>query len=89
MSPTRDLASPLNIGSEFSIASFASTKPVRGIAAAPASGWIAKWAVDVHGGKISVEAGADRGSVFRIVLPVDPTPTANAANMTLAGRGDR
>lgn len=50
---------------------------------------IAKWAVDVNGGRISVEAGADRGSVFRIVLPVDPTPTANAANMSLAGRGDR
>jgi heavy metal sensor kinase len=50
---------------------------------------IAKWAVEVNGGRISVEAGADGGSVFRIVLPVGATPTANAANMPLAGRADR
>jgi heavy metal sensor kinase len=50
---------------------------------------IAKWAVEVNGGRISVETGADGGSVFRIVLPVGATPTANAANRPLAGRGDR
>jgi heavy metal sensor kinase len=50
---------------------------------------IAKWAVQVNGGQISVEAGADGGSVFRIVLPVGATPTANAANIPLAGRGNR
>jgi heavy metal sensor kinase len=50
---------------------------------------IAKWAVEVNGGRISVEAGVDGGSVFCIVLPIDATPTVNAANMHLAGRGDR
>ncbi len=30
---------------------------------------IAKWAVEVNGGTISVEAAADGGSMFRIVLP--------------------
>jgi two-component system copper resistance phosphate regulon response regulator CusR len=50
---------------------------------------IAKWAVDVNGGQISVDAGADGGSVFRIVLRIDGIPTVNAANMHLAGQGDR
>ena len=30
---------------------------------------IAKWAVEVNGGQISVEDGANGGAVFRIVLP--------------------
>jgi heavy metal sensor kinase len=36
---------------------------------------IAKWAVEVNGGHISVETGANGGSVFRIVLPMDVLPT--------------
>jgi heavy metal sensor kinase len=35
---------------------------------------IAKWAVDVNGGHISIESGANGGSVFRIVLPIGTTP---------------
>jgi heavy metal sensor kinase len=31
---------------------------------------IAKWAVEVNGGRISVETGANGGSVFRIALPI-------------------
>jgi heavy metal sensor kinase len=31
---------------------------------------ISKWAVEVNGGRISVDAGASGGSVFRITLPV-------------------
>jgi heavy metal sensor kinase len=50
---------------------------------------IAKWAVEVNGGRISVEGAADRGAIFRIVLPIGETPTMNAANMPLAGWGDR
>jgi signal transduction histidine kinase len=37
---------------------------------------IAKWAVEVNGGRISVETGANEGSVFRIVLPSVTTPIA-------------
>jgi len=33
---------------------------------------IAKWAVEVNGGRIIVENGANGGSVFRIVLPIGP-----------------
>jgi len=36
---------------------------------------IAKWAVEANGGHISVEAGANGGSVFRVVLPIGPAPT--------------
>jgi heavy metal sensor kinase len=36
---------------------------------------IAKWAVEVHGGHISVESGAPGGSVFRITLPVAQAPS--------------
>jgi heavy metal sensor kinase len=39
---------------------------------------IAKWAVEVNGGHISVEGGADGGAIFRIVLPIGTTPTTNA-----------
>jgi heavy metal sensor kinase len=35
---------------------------------------IAKWAVELNGGQISVDNGASRGSVFRIVLPIDAAP---------------
>src|SRR5216683_1999789 len=35
---------------------------------------IAKWAVEVNGGRISVENGANGGSVFRLVLPIGTTP---------------
>jgi signal transduction histidine kinase len=35
---------------------------------------IAKWAVDVNGGQISVDSGANGGSVFHIVLPIRAAP---------------
>jgi signal transduction histidine kinase len=35
---------------------------------------IAKWAVEVNGGRITVESGTNGGSVFRIVLPIGTTP---------------
>jgi signal transduction histidine kinase len=34
---------------------------------------IAKWAVEIHGGKIAVNGRAGAGSEFRIVLPFDPS----------------
>ena len=34
---------------------------------------IAKWAVEIHGGSITVNGGAGGGSEFRIVLPFDPS----------------
>ena len=34
---------------------------------------IAKWAVDIHGGQITVEGRPGKGSEFRIVLPVVPS----------------
>ena len=37
---------------------------------------IAKWAVEVNGGRISVDTGANSGSVFRIVLPIRRSPIA-------------
>lgn len=44
---------------------------------------IAKWAVEVNGGRISVEDGANGGSIFRIVLPMDgPTTTADQHHTT-------
>lgn len=35
---------------------------------------IAKWAVEVNGGHISVDTGANGGSIFRIVLPIGTLP---------------
>jgi heavy metal sensor kinase len=46
---------------------------------------IAKWAVEANGGQISLEGGADRGAIFRIVLPIGATPMVNATNTRLAG----
>jgi heavy metal sensor kinase len=34
---------------------------------------IAKWAVEVNGGHVTVESGANGGSVFRIVMPITTT----------------
>jgi signal transduction histidine kinase len=42
---------------------------------------IAKWAVEVNGGQISVDGGADRGAIFHIVLPIGATPLANVTTM--------
>ena len=50
---------------------------------------IAKWAVEVHGGHITVANGVNGGSVFRIVLPIGATPRVNATDMPPAGKGDR
>ena len=36
---------------------------------------IARWAVEVNGGQITVEGGATRGSLFRIVLPTGAAAT--------------
>jgi heavy metal sensor kinase len=43
---------------------------------------IAKWAVEVNGGHISVENGAAGGSVFRIVLPIAATVTEHREHAT-------
>lgn len=44
---------------------------------------IAKWAVEVNGGRITVANGAKGGSVFRIVLPIDtPPPTSDHERTT-------
>ena len=50
---------------------------------------IAKWAVEVNGGRITVENGANRGgSVFRIVLPIStPPPTSDHEHATRRMRG--
>ena len=40
---------------------------------------IAKWAVEVNGGHITVEAGPNGGSVFRIALPIG-TPSITSAD---------
>jgi heavy metal sensor kinase len=48
---------------------------------------IAKWAVEVNGGRISVENGANGGSVFRIVLPIGPTPPASDHEHATQRRG--
>lgn len=37
---------------------------------------ITRWAVEVNGGRISVDDGATHGSVFRIVLPMGAPPIA-------------
>jgi signal transduction histidine kinase len=50
---------------------------------------IARWAVEVNGGHITMANGVNGGSVFRIVLPIGTTPTANATTMPLAGEGAR
>jgi len=38
---------------------------------------IAKWAVEVNGGRITVESGGNGGSVFRIVLPIGSLQTSS------------
>jgi heavy metal sensor kinase len=43
---------------------------------------IAKWAVEVNDGRITVEAGATGGSVFRIVLPIAATVTEHREHAT-------
>jgi signal transduction histidine kinase len=37
---------------------------------------IAKWAVEVNGGHLSMDAGSNGGSVFRIIVPVNNTSAA-------------
>ena len=37
---------------------------------------IAKWAVEIHGGQITVQARSGAGSEFRILLPLEQAPTA-------------
>jgi heavy metal sensor kinase len=49
---------------------------------------IAKWAVEVNGGQISVESGTDRGAIFHIMLPISTTPTVSATDMPLVGKAD-
>ncbi|HMD37168.1 MAG TPA: ATP-binding protein [Vicinamibacterales bacterium] len=38
---------------------------------------IAKWAVEVHGGRITVDGGSNGGSVFRIALPIGTPATSD------------
>lgn len=44
---------------------------------------IAKWAVDVHGGQITVENRPGGGAEFRIVLPLEVAPAASLVGVTL------
>jgi heavy metal sensor kinase len=48
---------------------------------------IAKWAVDVNGGHISVEAGANGGSVFSIALPAGTVPVTEHHEQATQRRG--
>jgi heavy metal sensor kinase len=48
---------------------------------------IAKWAVEVNGGHITVENGANGGSVFHIVLPVGTPPIASGHEHTTQRMG--
>jgi heavy metal sensor kinase len=43
---------------------------------------IAKWAVDIHGGKVTVNRGPAGGSEFRIVLPLAPFVAATVDQKT-------
>jgi signal transduction histidine kinase len=43
---------------------------------------IAKWAVDIHGGQITVEGRPGKGSEFPIVLPVVPSEAELQPRMT-------
>jgi heavy metal sensor kinase len=43
---------------------------------------IAKWAVEIHGGRIAVEDRSGGGSEFRIVLPLVPPTTRDRADRT-------
>jgi heavy metal sensor kinase len=43
---------------------------------------IAKWAVEVQGGRISVEGGPNSGSIFRIVLPIQTRSTDDHEHAT-------
>ena len=49
---------------------------------------IAKWAVEVNGGRISVDTGATSGSVFRIVLPIRRSPIAADSEHTTQRMGE-
>jgi heavy metal sensor kinase len=48
---------------------------------------LAKWAVEVNGGDISVEGGEKRGAVFRIVLPLGKTPLHRSDERATQGIG--
>jgi heavy metal sensor kinase len=48
---------------------------------------IARWAVEVNGGQISVEPGAKGGSVFRIVLPLAAPPLVTHNDHAIHGSG--
>jgi len=48
---------------------------------------IARWAVEVNGGRISVEPGAKGGSVFRIVLPLAAPPFVSQHDHAIHGIG--
>ncbi|PYR36254.1 MAG: hypothetical protein DMF93_20240 [Acidobacteria bacterium] len=49
---------------------------------------IAKWAVEVNGGRISVDTGANSGSVFHIVLPIRRSPIAADSEHTTQRMGE-
>jgi len=48
---------------------------------------IARWAVEVNGGRISVEPGAKGGSIFRIVLPLAAPPPGSQHDHAIHGSG--
>lgn len=49
---------------------------------------IAKWAVEVNGGRIAAERGANGGSVFRIVLPIEPPTMTSDHEHATQRRGE-
>jgi heavy metal sensor kinase len=49
---------------------------------------IAKWAVEIHGGQITVQERSGAGSEFRILLPLEQSPTA-AGGRKRRSSGDR
>ena len=49
---------------------------------------IAKWAVEANGGRISVDNGANQGSVFRIVLPIGRSRVATGSEYTTQRWGE-
>jgi signal transduction histidine kinase len=77
IAPTKDRASRVSIRRVFSIDFIEWTKQGRANGATRVWDCLSRWAIEAHGGDLTLKSEEGQGATFRISLPLANNPSSN------------